>query len=92
MTNRIEAGYENGVFRPKVPVQLREGTTAQVTFEEGAALKSPQPLVQALDRHVPVRGAMTGTYRSRCANERPREPVAQRMRSAGRLMLLSSCG
>jgi predicted DNA-binding antitoxin AbrB/MazE fold protein len=62
MTNRIEAVYENGVFRPKVPVQLREGTTAQVTFEEGAALKPPQPLVAALEEiaRMPEQGPADG--------------------------------
>ena len=48
MTNRVEAVYEKGVFRPKEPVPLTEGSTVELTFETPSLDRPTEPLVKAL--------------------------------------------
>lgn len=76
MIKTIEAIFEEGVFRPRQPVSLREGTSVKLTFEgvdnihaapAGAAL----PAVAAIARiaELPREGAAAPTP--------PQKPVSE---------------
>ena len=62
MTNRVKAVFENGVFRPIETVSLADGTNVELSFENRAPLKPPQPLVEALAEiaRMPVEGPDEG--------------------------------
>lgn len=49
MTNRIEAVYERGVFRPVRPVTLAEGERVELAFETRPPVADPHELATALD-------------------------------------------
>jgi len=49
MTDRVEAVFENGVFRPLSPVALREGERVELAYEQPTPTPDPQSLARALD-------------------------------------------
>ena len=49
MTNRIEAVYERGVFRPVQAVSLAEGARVELAYETTSPSPDPQELARALD-------------------------------------------
>lgn len=48
MANRIQAVYENGVFRPVQPVELAEGTPVELQIETPLPFTDPKILAKAL--------------------------------------------
>ena len=48
-TIRVEAIYENGVFRPLQPVTLPEGSRVEVVYEVEAPPHDPKRLARALE-------------------------------------------
>ncbi|HEY8747585.1 MAG TPA: antitoxin family protein [Tepidisphaeraceae bacterium] len=62
MTNRFQAVFENGVFRPVEVVTLKEGTRVEVISTNETPLKPPGPLVEAIERiaAMPLQGPRDG--------------------------------
>jgi predicted DNA-binding antitoxin AbrB/MazE fold protein len=64
MTNRIDAVYENGVFRPVNSVNLAQGARVRLAVEpaEEASSHDPQRLARALEEiaAMPLEGAPAG--------------------------------
>lgn len=62
MSNRIQAVYEHGVFRPIDPVPLEEGAKVELSYERPAPLKPPQPMLAAIEEiaRLPLEGPDDG--------------------------------
>lgn len=62
MTNRVDAVFEKGVFRPTEPVELRDGARVQLQFEPTAAPPQAKPLGDLLDKiaGLPAEGTDDG--------------------------------
>jgi predicted DNA-binding antitoxin AbrB/MazE fold protein len=49
MSDRVEAIYEGGVFRPTEPVALQEGSRVRLQFEQAPPQPDAKPLGDLLD-------------------------------------------
>ena len=62
MTNKIEAIYEKGVFKPVEPVTLAEGARVQIAYETPVSALNGPELAAALDAiaALPIEGPDDG--------------------------------
>jgi predicted DNA-binding antitoxin AbrB/MazE fold protein len=65
MDQRIDAIFENGVFRPEVPVNLANGERVSLSVESRKAAYAP-----SLDEVRELLSAFTGSLADRISEER----------------------